>query len=223
MAGERVSPKTREILTRRFSAIIEEGKMLEYQRVQHFYRPLPQDEYLKFRTQAVNLLRTVCNEKTEHYQELMRIIRKEGNERNSEFLSDYLAVLEAARNDFELLLDLPTLISAELLAGFMDQAEHLLDQGFHVPAASLAGAVLEDTLRKLCQANNIPVPEKATIDPLNAELAKHEVYDKLVQKRITVFADIRNKADHGYFEQFTLQDVKDMVRGVRQFARDYLR
>ena len=84
------------------------------------------------------------------------------------------------------------------------------------------GAVLEDTLRKLCANNGISVPEKTKIDRLNAELAKAGVYNKLVQKRITALADIRNNADHGHFDEFTEDDVEDMVKWVRKFTADHL-
>jgi hypothetical protein len=135
-----------------------------------------------------------------------------------------LGAVEAAKRDFEggYLFDLRALVTAEVLGDFMEQAEVLLASGYHVAAASLAGAILEDTLRKLCERRDIPVPLKTNIDRLNSELAKYDVYDKLVQKRITAHADIRNKADHGEFDKFTRDDVEDLVKWTRRFAVDYL-
>jgi hypothetical protein len=120
-------------------------------------------------------------------------------------------------------LDLRALVAAELIGDFTDQAEALVQEGYHVPAASLIGAVLEDALRKLCGVKSIPVPDKTKIDHLNAELARAGVYDKLIQKRITALADIRNNADHGHFDKFKREDVEDMVRWVRRFTADFLR
>lgn len=57
---------------------------------------------------------------------------------------------------------------------------------------------------------------------MNADLAKANVYDKLVQKRITGLADIRNNADHGHFDKFKREDVEDMVKWVKRFGADYL-
>jgi hypothetical protein len=48
------------------------------------------------------------------------------------------------------------------------------------------------------------------------------VYSKLVQKRITALADIRNNADHGHFDKFSSDDVEDMVKWLRRFTADYL-
>jgi hypothetical protein len=135
-----------------------------------------------------------------------------------------LGVVEAARHDFErgLLFDLRALINAELLGDFIEQAERLLKEDYYVPAASLAGAVLEDTLRKLCDKHSMPYPEKTTIDRLNSDLARAGICDKLVQKRITALADVRNNADHGKFDKFTREDVEDMVKWLRRFTADYL-
>jgi hypothetical protein len=139
-------------------------------------------------------------------------------------MPECLGVLKAALRDFEggYVLDLRSLIVAEVLEDFLDQAEHLLKHGYHAPAASLYGAVLEDSLRTLCAAKEIHVPERTSIDRLNVELARAEVYNKHVQKRITALADIRNNADHGRFDQFKAEDVEDMLAWIKRFCADYL-
>ena len=131
------------------------------------------------------------------------------------FFAHAIGVVEAAKSDFDsgLLFDMHALITAEVFADFIDQAEHLLEAGYYVPAASLAGAVLEDTLRKLCEKNGNSIPEATKIDRLNADLAREKVYNKLIQKRITALADIRNNADHGHFDKFQPEDVEDMSSG----------
>lgn len=189
------------------------------------YYTHPNDiDYRRFRTEAMNLVKRVCGENSDHYQELKRLAEGERSSGNSFYFKDCFGVLQAAHLDFQggYLFDLRSLVAAELLGDFIDQAETLVKDGYHVPAASLAGAVLEDTLRKLCHRNNIPVPEKTKIDKLNADLARAGVYNKLVQKRITALADIRNNADHGHFDKFSSDDVEDMVKWLRRFTADYL-
>lgn len=184
----------------------------------------PNDEYFRFRTEAMNLIRRSCGEDSDHYRELRRLAEAKDSATNSYYLVHCLGIVEAAQRDFEagLLFDVRALIAAELLGDFLEQAAALLDAGYHVPAASLAGAVLEDTLRKLCERHAVPLPDSTKIDRLNADLARANVYDKLVQKRITALADIRNNADHGHFDRFSKADVEDMVKWVRNFAADYL-
>ena len=173
----------------------------------------------------MNLVRRSCGETSDHYRELSRIAEEKETSINSAYFGHCFGVLQAAQRDFEagLLFDVRALIAAEVLGDFIEQSETLLASGYYVPAASLVGAVLEDTLRKLCEKNNIPIPASTKIDSLNADLARAAVYDKLVQKRITAIADIRNNADHGHFDKFTKFDVEDMVKWVRSFSADYLK
>jgi hypothetical protein len=39
---------------------------------------------------------------------------------------------------------------------------------------------------------------------------------------VQVWNDIRNHADHGKFDEYKIDDVKEMLRGVTQFLSDYL-
>ena len=56
---------------------------------------------------------------------------------------------------------------------------------------------------------------------MNVELAKAGIYNALWQKKITALADLRNKAAHGKWTEFTEKDVEDMIRDVRRFMEDY--
>lgn len=135
-----------------------------------------------------------------------------------------VGILEGAFRDFHdgMLDDVKHLIRADILDNFLSQAEMLVENGYNVAAASIAGAVLEDTLRKLCDKHSITYSEKTNINSLNTELAKAEVYDRLIQKEITAKADLRNTADHGHFDKVRSDDVKDMVRWIRRFVLEWM-
>lgn len=185
--------------------------------------PSPVD-YLRFRTESLNLIKRVCGEESEHYQQLRRLAENEKTSGNPFYYHQCYGVLEAAYRDFsdDFLFDIRVMVRADLLGSFIEQAETLLKEGYYVPAASLAGAVLEDTLRKMCDQQNVSYPEKTNINALNTLLAKATVYNKLTQKEITAKADIRNSADHGKFKQFAESDVKDMVKWVQRFVSKHL-
>jgi len=172
----------------------------------------------------MNLIRRSCGEDSDHYNQIKQLATGKDSDNNGYYFSHCFGILEAAHKDFEagLLFQIKSLVAAELLEDFISQAQILLDSGFYVPAASLTGAIIEDTLRKLSEKNGINVPEKTKIDSLNSELAKRGVYDKLIQKRITALADIRNNADHGHFDKFTKADVEDMIKWTIRFTADYL-
>lgn len=186
--------------------------------------PSPID-YLRFRTESLNLIRRACGEESEHYQQLRRLAENEETARNPFFYHQCYGVVEAACRDFSegFLFDLRAMVRADLLGNFIEQAEALLNERYFVPAASLVGAVLEDTLRRMCDQRNVSYPERTNINVLNTLLAKATVYNKLTQKEITAKADIRNNADHGKFDQFSESDVKDMLKWVQRFASEHLK
>lgn len=132
-------------------------------------------------------------------------------------------ILRAALEDFEggYLFDMRRLVEAEVFADFLDQAEELLDAGYRGPAAVVAGCVLEDGLRKLCSANGVTISDKPKLDRMNADLAKAGVYNKLVLKRITAIADVRNNAAHGKWDEFDADDVKEMINWIAKFSEEH--
>lgn len=119
-------------------------------------------------------------------------------------------------------LDIRTLISAEVIADFLEMAEHLLKNGYKDPAASLCGAVLENGLRRIASKAEIPIKSRDDLNSLNQKCADKGIYNRLAQKKIQVWIDIRNNAAHGKFTEYSEQDVKEMCDGVRQFLSDYL-
>jgi hypothetical protein len=184
-----------------------------------------QIDYLRWRTQAANLIERVCGRNSTHYQDIRSIADNDKTKLNSYYFADCFGILQAASKDYAdgFLVEIRFLVRAELVDDFLTQADALLKQGYHVPAASVAGAVLEDTLRKLCDKNAIVYdPAKSNLNILNTELARAGIYDRLVQKRITAEADLRNSADHGQFANVKSKDVEDMVSWVRRFVENHL-
>ncbi len=220
--------KTQEMINQRFTQLISEGTQILRNAGwdgDNYQRQPAENDYFRFRTEAMNLIRRSCGENSDHYLELKRLAESKDSSTNAYYLIHCFGVIEAAKKDFEsgILFDMRSLITAELLGDFIEQAEGLLEAGYYIPAASLAGAILEDTLRKLCDKNGITIPESTKINNLNSELLRADVYDKLINKRIIALADVRNNADHGHFEKFSKSDVEDMVKWIRGFAADYLK
>ena len=171
-------------------------------------------------TSVQNLLLRVFGQDSQHY--------KNFTERVGKYVSyspvyQAQGILKAAKDDYvnDQLFELRQTIEAELFDDFLEQAEHLLSSGYYQPAAVVAGCVLENGLRKLCNKHGITLAPKPKIDSMNADLAKAGVFSKLVQKRITTLADIRNKAAHGGWNEFTSDHVKEMVAAVRRFMEEH--
>lgn len=126
--------------------------------------------------------------------------------------------------DNDWLSSMKGLVSADIFSDFLEMAEHLLEENYKDPAAVMIGSVLEEHLRQLCEKNGIAVidikngksiPKKA--DLINAELASKAVYNKLDQKSITTWLDLRNKAAHGKYTEYNKQQVEIMSQGVTEF------
>lgn len=146
-----------------------------------------------------------------------------------------LGILEAFRDDFDkgFLDNFASRIEAEVAADYMGQADELLREGQkgkydHVPAAVLTGAVLEKSLRTLCDQQTPKIAtltangDPKTLNPLIDDLKRAGVFNELKAKQLRSWADIRNKAAHGEFDQFTRGDVEQMIHGVSNFLGDHL-
>ena len=135
-----------------------------------------------------------------------------------------LGILRAALEDVEhgYLATLQDMAAAEVFSNFLNQADHLLEHGYSGPAASLTGAVLENGLRSLAERNEIAVKPRDDLSALNSKLAAKTVYNRLRQKQVAVWIDVRNAADHGHFEEFGEGDVADLIKGVRSFLAEML-
>lgn len=136
-----------------------------------------------------------------------------------------VAILRSAKEDIEggYLQKIEALVSAKVFSDFLDMAEHLLANSYKDPAASLTGAVLEDGLRRICGSNNLTVKSDDNISSLNQKLADKTVYNRLQQREIEVWNKLRDYADHGHFEEYSSEKVKDMLEGVRKFLANHLK
>lgn len=184
--------------------------------------------FAKWATSCLNLLERVFGKDGSHYRNFVKIHEKCEPLVYPVPFERIRGILEAAKEDFEggYLFKLESLVTAEVFADFLEMADHLLSEGYKDPAAVLIGGVLEEHLRKLCTSNGVDVawtdakgttrPKKA--DRMNADLARQGVYNKLDQKNVTAWLDLRNKAAHGHYDQYTQGQVELMSSGVRDFV-----
>jgi len=196
------------------------------------YMQLDAEKFVEWRTKVATLLALVVPKGHAHrpaVEELPKL--QEAYQLVQQALSLLLGIKDDLENGF--LDDMAAAIEAEIACDYMGQAEQLLDEGQrgkfdHVPAAVLAGAVLEKALRTLCQQQLPPIPVKTpkgdhkTLNPLIDDLKKAGVFNEAKAKILRAWADIRNLAAHGEFAQFRRTDVEAMIAGINQFLADYL-
>jgi len=130
-----------------------------------------------------------------------------------------VGILQRVRDDYAKghLRDVRELAAAEVFTDFLEMAGHLHSEGYKDAAASIAGAVLEDSLRRLHLKHIGQVQGMSSISKLNDALRKATVYGQAVWRQIQVWGDIRNDADHGHFGKVDAAAVKQMILGIGDF------
>jgi hypothetical protein len=176
--------------------------------------------YLAWKAKAKNLLVLACGENSEHYKAFISAERSSYS-KNSETLSRLKSLIAGAKEDYSggYCSSVRSMIQAEVFDSELDQATELLNNGYHSAAAVIAGVVLETTIRQLCDVEGIG---HGKLDKMNSDLAKAGRYNVLVQKQVTALADVRNKAAHGQNDQFSNDDVKNMIAEVSRFLAERL-
>lgn len=177
-----------------------------------------------FRTSALSYLNNLLGEEHDYYVQF-----KAKTQSGTFFLtSTGVEILKALSLDLdeEWLFELKALVAAEMFTDFLDMSEHLISEGYRDAAAVMIGSTLESHLKQLCVKNSIDItcinakyqinPKKA--DVLNADLCKANVYNKLEQKQITAWLDLRNKAAHGEYSEYNNDHVQQMYTGVLSFV-----
>lgn len=156
--------------------------------------------------------------------------RKRNQYDHADTIKRLAGILKALRFDYEngYMQTIQELTHAEMFTDFLEMADYFYQQGYKDPAAVMAGSVLEEHLRKLCIKNGIDVEEvksnsnvPKTAGRLNDDLAGQNVYSKLDQKSATAWIDLRNKAAHGKYNEYTKGQVALMVQGIRDFLVRY--
>jgi hypothetical protein len=119
---------------------------------------------------------------------------------------------------------LEDMLYGEIFADIIEMSSYLIEEGYKDPAAVVAGGALEQHLRKLCRSNGIDTtiegkesvrPKKA--EQMNSDLASKNAISKLDQKSVTAWLDVRNKAAHAQYDEYTRDQVSLMIAGIRDF------
>ena len=175
---------------------------------------------IQWKISSLNILKCAFGENSIHYKEFKKEVDDFSNCPVQKGNYILIAALDDMRGGY--LVDMKELVEAEIFSDFMDQAEELFSKGYHPAAAVVAGCVLEDALRKLCELQSeIELPDKPKLSWMNDRLREHDVYNLLTHKRITANADLRNKAAHGEWKEFDKDDVREMMSSINIFMQKH--
>jgi hypothetical protein len=183
-------------------------------------------KFVGFRTIALSIISEIVGENNTYYKEFDRHV----NDINIYKIESGINILQNLRIEIERgwLIKIKQLVTAEIFSDFLEMSKYLLDAKYKDPAAVMIGSVLEEHLRQLCTVKSIDitvvkgsdvVPKKA--DLMNSDLCKANVYGNLEQKNVTAWLDLRNKAAHGKYSEYTIEHVEIMYLGVLNFVTNY--
>jgi hypothetical protein len=209
-----------ELIQKRFNELTEKGQTSVVVRGRDGEPEVNYEKFQEWATSALNLLQRAFGEDSAHYRNFS-VHYKSFNGYVHEF-ENCKGVFQAAREDYEggFLFNIRALIKAEVLADdVLGQARELLAAGYKDPACVLVGVALETTLKEMCLRAGIP---RNKIDRMNADLCKAGTYNLAKQKQITAWAELRNKAAHGDWGEYTQPDVEDFLNGIERFIADYM-
>ncbi len=171
-------------------------------------------------TRAISAIHRISGQYSTYSSEIDRILK--GNPDLHLHTSFIIGITQALRDDLNsgYIQSLTEIVHAEVFSEFIDMAKHLCVNGYKDPAAVIAGSTLESHLKKLATKYVVPLevadrPVKA--EKLNQDLAKIPAYSLLDQKNVTAWLDLRNKAAHGNYGDYNIDQVKLLISSIQDF------
>jgi hypothetical protein len=186
----------------------------------HDFSDLPKHERQALVTRAISAVHRISGTNSSYSQEISRIHRP--NTQIHNHISEIIGVAQALRDDLHsgYVRNLTEMIHAEVFSDFLEMARHLVDSGFKDAAAVIAGSTLESHLKKLATKYSIPVTidnRSVKADKLNSDLVELPAYSVLDQRNVTAWLDLRNKAAHGNYNDYTKDQVVLLVSAIQDF------
>jgi hypothetical protein len=186
----------------------------------------PNTKYYELYELSRNILRQLCADAEDFFNQL----EEAPTPRNIERLIGKLRATQLDLSNGFLYFEYQ--VQDKMAIDLMQQAEGLLTENepgdfAHIPAAVLAGAVLEHFLRTLCSRQSPPITlnldngNLKTLGTLVTDLERIGLYKAIEKKQLKVWVEIRNAAAHGQFNDFTREQVMQMIAGVKRFIEDH--
>ena len=132
-----------------------------------------------------------------------------------------LSILRAARATLSSsLMNLTSILQADLFDSEIDSARALAKGGFLRAAGAVCGVVIEKHLKQVCVNHNIPIRKrKPTISDFNQALKNNGSVTTPQWRHIQHLADIRNLCDHDGESEPQMTDIDDLLSGTSKILK----
>lgn len=206
----------------RIRSLIEEGREVARLEQPSSIGPYIQDHVRldAWLVKTENIVLAVFGKTSPHYRRLKDAIS--GGAQHAYQINSAVGILLGALDDLEggFLVGQEQLVAGEIFDSVLEEAQHLAEKGFKVPAAVLARVVVEDTLRRRARGSEIDDSGKAS--SVNDRLRDAGLYAKPQWRLIQTWLDIGNAAAHGDFSDYSADEVERMIRDVQVFLAQQL-
>ena len=213
------------VFEQQLDAILQEFESFRTQSNKTDLSDLPKADRQALVTKSIAAINRIAGANSPYMKEADRVLSalKELHTHTTSIVG----VVKALRDDLRAgyIQSLIELVHGDTYCDYLEMAQHLCNAGYKDAAAVIAGSTLESHLRNLCHKANIPtetqkpngpnIPKKA--ESLNTDLSSARIYEKLDQKSVTAWLDLRNKAAYGEYEKYTQDQVNFLISSIRNF------
>lgn len=136
-------------------------------------------------------------------------------------ISQQCDILKACLEIFDnRIIDLKSIIAADVFDSEIDAARHLLKKGFLRAAGAICGVVLEKHFLGVANNHNINVNKKSpTIADFN-DVFKDVIYDLVEWRNIQYLGDIRNLCDHNKGREPSEKEIEELISGTERVVKE---
>jgi uncharacterized protein YutE (UPF0331/DUF86 family) len=181
--------------------------------------------YQSWLASSANLICSVARKGSHFHEECERLCSNTtlANGIPTHVVQKMHGLLVSGQQEWEsgLLREIEYIVFAESFDDFLDHAAQYHKGNKKVESAVLASAVLEDTVKWIAAKNSIS-PSGLSLEPLIDTLVKSGVFTPVKAKRVKAYAGVRNHALHAEWDEFDIQDVGEMIKGIRELISDFL-
>ena len=206
-----------------------EGLIAEYQSARDQSRYADASGVLH-RTQVVDLItritaaiERISGRDSSYFRQIKELEKKRLKRNILTEMSDLVGIAKALLSDIknDYIVSFEETVRGNLFGDFLEMATQLIDDNKNKDAAAvLAGSTLDAHIRQLCAKYDVTTTlneKPKQTDTLNAALVKAGAYTKLDQKNVTAWLGLRNKAVHGDYSAYTMDQVEPFIGGIRNF------
>lgn len=118
------------------------------------------DLYVQWIVNSKNILKLAGGgEDSIHYESFLQLEKPQTFESKSSVLKRLVSILRACLDDLNngFLISFKQIIQAEVFDSELEQATYFLNENYKIPAAVIAGVVLETAIKELCINNGIDI------------------------------------------------------------------